>query len=68
MSIKQAFEFNRRHILLTNTSHVALGFGLAVLLQHYIAGNVFLPVVVGWILVAFSLIVHVYAWMSKQSL
>lgn len=65
MSIKQAFEFDRRHIPLTNASHFALGFGLAILLQHYIAGNVFLPIVVGWILVAFSLIVHVYSWNKK---
>ena len=65
MSIKQAFEFDRRHIPLTNASHFALGFGLALLLQHYVAGNVFLPVVVGWGLVGFSLIIHAYAWTNK---
>lgn len=62
MSIKQAFKFDRRHIILTNANHFSLGFGLALLLQHYIVGNAFLPVVVGWILIAFSLIVHLYAW------
>lgn len=65
MSIKQAFEFDRRHIPLTNASHFSLGFGLAVLLQHYIAGSVFLPVVIGWILVAFSFVVHIYSWNKK---
>jgi hypothetical protein len=65
MSIKQAFEFDRRHIPLTNASHFSLGFGLAVLIQNYMTGSVFLSVVIGWILVGFSLMVHIYSWNKK---
>lgn len=50
----------RKHIVLTNLSHFVGGFGLALLLQYYLSGNAFLPVMVGWILVAFTFIVHVY--------
>lgn len=45
---------------MTNLAHFAGGFGLALLLQHYLSGNSFLPVLVGWIFVVFSLTVHLY--------
>lgn len=50
----------RKHIIMTNLAHFAGGFGLALLLQHYLSGNSFLPVLVGWIFVVFSLTVHLY--------
>lgn len=66
MSIKEAMKFDRHHILLSNASHAALGFGIAVLLQDYLAGNAFFPVVIAWILVIFGLVAHVRAWTSKR--
>lgn len=53
-------KFARDHIVLTAFSHVAAGFGLALLLQHYITGHAFLPALVGGLLVGFSIAVHVY--------
>ncbi len=50
----------RKHIILTNFAHFVGGFGLALLLQYYLSGNSFLPVTVGWILIAFTLVVHIY--------
>lgn len=55
-------EFARKHIFLTASNHAAAGFGLALILQDYLVGNSFLPVSIGWILVVFSLMVHIWAW------
>jgi hypothetical protein len=65
MSIKGALDFDRHHIMLTNASHLALGFGLALVLQHYMVGNAFLPVAIGWVLIVFGLIAHLVAWTRK---
>ena len=65
MSIQGAFSFDRHHVMLNNASHLALGFGLALVLQHYISGNAFLPVIIGWVLIAFGLLVHLVAWTRK---
>lgn len=65
MSIKGALAFDRRHIILSNASHTALGFGVAVLLQEYMVGNAFVPVIVAWVLIIFGLIAHLRAWMNK---
>lgn len=59
---KEAISFDRRHILLSNASHAALGFGIAVLLQEYLAGNAFVAPWIAWVLVAFGVIAHIYAW------
>lgn len=59
---KEAISFDRRHVLLSNASHAALGFGIAVLLQEYLAGNAFMPLWIAWVLVAFGAIAHIYAW------
>lgn len=64
--INEAIKFDRKHIFLSNGNHAALGFGLALVLQHYIVGNAFLPVWLGWILVAFGLIAHIYAFTRKN--
>lgn len=58
-------KFARKHIVLTSTNHFAGGFGLALLLQHYLAGDAFLPVIVGWILVAYMAVVHVLEFTSR---
>ena len=59
---KEAIAFDRRHILLSNANHAALGFGLAVLLQEYLVGNAFMPLWIAGVLVAFGVISHIYAW------
>lgn len=58
-------EFWSQNILLANTSHAAGGFGLAIVLQRHLSGKAakpFLPVIVGWILLTFCLITHLYAF------
>lgn len=59
--IKHGLEFDRKHVLLNNANHLAGGFGLAVVLQNYLVGDPFLPVVIGWALIVFSAIVHLIA-------
>ena len=50
----------REHIILNNVHHAAGAFGLAIVLQHYLAGNPFLPVAVGWVLLGFTVAMHLY--------
>lgn len=59
-------KFARKHIILTSTNHFAGGFGAALLLQHYIAGDAFLPAFIGWILVGYFAIVHILQLISKD--
>ena len=58
--LEKQIESARKHIVLVGLIHFIGGFGLALLLQYYLSGNAFLPVSVGWILVAFTLIGHMY--------
>jgi len=58
-------KYARKHIILTSTNHFAGGFGIALLLQHYLTGDAFLPVIVGWILVGYLVIVHILQFTSK---
>ena len=53
-------EWERRHIVLNNIHHAAGEFGLALVLQDYLAGSAFLPVAVGRVLVGFTVAVHAY--------
>jgi hypothetical protein len=62
---EQPINFWSKHVILSNLSHFSGGFGAAVLLQHYLAGNVFLPAIVGWLAIAFTLITHFIAYTSK---
>jgi hypothetical protein len=57
-----AITYWSQHIILANLSHVAGGFGLAIVLQRYLRGNSFLPVVIGWIFLSFTLATHIYAY------
>ena len=59
--IEHAIEFWRQHILLANASHVALGLGLAFVLQRFLAGKRFVPLI-GWLLLAFAVVTHLYAF------
>ena len=56
-----AIAFWSQHIILSNLSHAAGGFGLAIVLQRYLRGQPFLPVIVGWVLLGFTLATHLYA-------
>lgn len=51
------------HVMLNSFAHTAGGFGLALLLQHYIKGDAFLPPLVGWVLVAISVVIHIISMM-----
>lgn len=55
-------EFARTHIILTATNHAAGGFGLALILQQFFVGDPFIPVFIGWILLSYSVIVHLIEW------
>lgn len=55
-------EFARKHIILTATNHAAGGFGLALILQSYFAGDPFLPVWLGWVLFSYAVVVHFIEW------
>lgn len=60
--LNKAKDWAARHIMLTSLHHFAAGFGIALLLEHYITGNAFAPMAIGIGLVGFSLAVHIYAW------
>jgi hypothetical protein len=57
---EKQIEFARKHIAFVGLIHFIGGFGLALLFQYYLSGNAFLPVIVGWILVALTIIGHIY--------
>ena len=59
--IDRPLEYWRSHILLANASHAAGGFGLALVLQRQLAGKPGMKTL-GWLLLAFTLITHVIAW------
>ena len=63
--VKNAIKFDRTHVMLNNFSHLAGGFGLALVLQDYFVGNSFLSVEFGWILLVFSAAIHIYSF-TKQ--
>jgi len=66
MSIQDAIRYDRKHIIMSNSAHVALGFGIAVLLQEYISGNAFISVWIAYILIVLGLIEHIRAWSSRK--
>lgn len=63
---ENAMQFWSQHVLLSNASHGAGGFGLAIVLQQYLRGKIggkpFVPIAVGWVLLAFCLVTHLYAF------
>ena len=59
---KRVMEFASRHVVSSNAAHAAGGFGLALLLQYYIVGIGFLPVSVGWVLIALAALWHFWVW------
>lgn len=57
----KALVYFAAHPTLNASAHFAGGFGLALLLQHYLKGNAILPMWLGWALVLFSAVVHFLA-------
>jgi hypothetical protein len=57
----KAIAYFSLHPNLNATAHAAAGFGLALVLQHYINGHAFLPVSIGWALIVYSAVVHYLA-------
>jgi len=55
----RSMNYFSRHVFLNSIAHVATGFGIAIVLQAYLQGNVFINVWIGWILIAFSMIIHI---------
>lgn len=62
--LASAMEFFSQHILLANLTHVAGGFGLALVLQRYFPGKIFMSAKVGWLLLGFVLVAHIFAYLS----
>lgn len=65
--IKQAIKYWSKHVILSNISHAIGGFGAALLLQHYLVGNAFLPAIVGWVAIGFTAVTHFIAYTSSNS-
>jgi len=64
--IKQAIKYFSKHVILSSLSHSVGGFGAALLLQHYLVGNAFLPAVVGWLALGFTAVTHFMAYTSNS--
>ena len=64
MLYDRAMAYAAQHVILVNTAHTFGGFGIAIVLQHYLKGRSFVPVWVGWLGIAFSVVVHIMAFMS----
>lgn len=61
---ERVMNYFSRHVMINSIAHTVGGFGLALLLQHYIQGNAFLPPLVGWLSVALSAAAHIMACLS----
>ena len=57
----KALVYFAAHPVLNALGHFAAGFGLVVLLQHYLKGNALFPAWLGWALVLFAAVVHFLA-------
>lgn len=56
--IKKSLSFFSKHPMLNSVAHAAGGFGLAVVIQEYMAQNSVVPVWVGWVFIVFSALIH----------
>ena len=61
---KRSLHYFSNHPLLNSLAHVAAGFGIAVLIQHYLPDNVLLNLWVGWTLILVSSIIHIRSCMK----
>ena len=58
---KRAMQFDSQHVILSNATHAAGGFSLALLLQCYLTGGAFAPVWIGWFLLVCAIAEHLWA-------
>ena len=54
-----AINYFSQHVMLNSMAHAAAGFGIALVLQHYLKGNTFIPYWIGWALIGLSLAIHI---------
>lgn len=55
----RSLDYFSSHPMANSLAHAAGGFGCAVVLQRYLAGDSVVPVWIGWVLIIFSAVVHV---------
>lgn len=60
----RSLHYFSKHPIINSTAHAAAGFGLAILLQQYYQGDVFVSPYLGWALVIFSVVVHIRSMMK----
>lgn len=53
-----------KHPMLNALAHASAGFGLALVLQHYLKGNAFLSPYIGWALIIISALIHIRSFMK----
>lgn len=63
---EQPINYWSKHVILSSLSHAVGGFGAAILLQNYLVGNAFLPTIVGWLALGFTLVTHFIAYTSES--
>lgn len=61
----KSLKYFSKHPILNSCAHSAAGFGLAVILLHYMPESGLLNPAVGWILILFSIAVHIASIYKK---
>ena len=61
----RSLNYFSQHAFLNSIAHSAGGFGLAVVLQHYLKGDVFISPYLGWLLIAASVVIHIRSCMKQ---
>jgi len=64
--VKEINSYFSKNPTLNAIAHSAGGFGLAVVLQHYLQGGEFVSVWVGWALIGLSAAMHLYPVVMKK--
>lgn len=54
----KSLSYFSKHPMLNSLAHSAGGFGLAVVIQEYMAQNSVVPVWAGWVMIIFSALIH----------
>jgi hypothetical protein len=63
--VEPIMSYFAQHVWLNSVAHAAGGFGLAIILQHYLKGDSFLSVYLGWLLVIICIGLHVMPFIKK---
>ncbi len=62
---KLSVKFFSHHPVLNSLAHSAGGFGLALLLQQMIKGDAIISPGISLLLIAFSVVIHVWSFVKK---